>query len=170
MSSAAGAVTQHAAHFGTLVGPVLLIAFWASWSELRAWMRRQDVLVPTAVLVAAALSLGAAVIHGIVVPPHLQEDPLYGGFFVALTAAQLAWAVAVVVRPQRTLLVAGALGNLGVVLLWGVTRTAGIPLGVAAGQREGVGVLDLSCSVLELGVVACCALLLVSRRPALAPA
>jgi hypothetical protein len=62
-------------------------------------------------------------------------------------------------------LTAGAAANGAVVALWAVTRTAGIPLGVAAGQREGIGVLDTSCSLLELGVVACCAWLAWNREP-----
>jgi hypothetical protein len=47
-----------------------------------------------------------------------------------------------------------------------MTRTAGMPLGVAAGRREPVGVLDAGCGLLELGVVACCAWLAWRREPA----
>ncbi len=163
--TASGPVTQHAAHFGTLVGPVLLLAFWASWSELRAWLRRQDdVHLPTAALVAAALSVGASVIHAIVIPSHYSESVLYGAFFATAAVAQLGWAVLVVVRPRRGVLLAGVAGNFGIVVLWAVTRTAGIPLGVAAGQREAVGALDSACGLLELGVVACCAWLAWSRE------
>ena len=171
MSSTAGAVSGHGAHIGTLLGPVLLLAFWAGWSELRAWMHRQgDVLVPTAALVAAALSIGAAAIHAIVVPAHLAEDLLYGGFFAVLCIAQVAWAVLVVVRPRRWLLAAGAAGNLAVVALWGMTRAVAVPLGAGAGQREAIGVIDTSCGLLELGVVACCAWLAWHRTPAAVPA
>ncbi|MDX6199703.1 MAG: hypothetical protein QOJ79_2854 [Actinomycetota bacterium] len=156
--SAAGAASHHAVHLGTLAGPALLLAFWASWSEVRAWIARcDDVQVPTAALVAAALSIGAAVVHAIVIPPHLAESFEYGAFFAALAVAQLGWAVLIVVRPGSWILAAGIAGNLAVVLLWAATRTAGIPLGVAAGQREPIGVLDTTCGLLELGVVACCA-------------
>jgi hypothetical protein len=165
--TAAASVTQHAGHLGTLVGPGLLLAFWAGWSDLRAWLRRGGrESLPTAVLVAAALSLAAAAVHAIVMPPHLHEDVLYGGFFAALALGQLAWAIAVVLRPQTRLLAVGAAANLAVVGLWLLTRTAGIPFGVAAGRREPVGVLDVSCALLELGVVACCALLLVTTAQA----
>jgi hypothetical protein len=170
VTQAAGSISQHAAHLGTLIGPVLLIAFWASWSELRIWLRRHEAQVPTAALVAAALSVGAAVIHAIVIPPHLTEALLYGVFFASLAVAQIVWAVLVVARPQRWLLAAGVVGNLFVVALWAVTRTAGIPLGVATGHREAVGVLDTSCCALELGVVACCAWLAWSRQPTAVPA
>ena len=170
-SAAAGAVSQHAVHLGTLVGPMLLLAFWATWSELRSWLRRQDaVQVPTGVLVAAALSVGAAVIHAIVVPPHFTEAVLYGVFFAALAVGQLGWAVLAVVQPKSWVLYAGALGNLAVVALWAVTRTVGIPLGIAAGQREAVGVLDTTCGLLELGIVACCVMLAWQRTPAVAHA
>jgi hypothetical protein len=169
--SASGPVSQHAAHLGTLAGPVLLLTFWATWSELRAWMRRKgDALVPTAVLLAAALSVGAAAIHAMVTPSHLQEDLLYGGFFAALTVAQLGWAGLVVLRPQPWVLAAGAIGNIGVVALWGITRTVGIPLGIAAGQREAVGILDVSCGLLELGIAACCMSLAWHRHPVAAAA
>jgi hypothetical protein len=170
MNSAAGSVSEHAAHLGTLVGPVLLLTFWATWSELRAWMGRQDqVVVPTAALVAAALSVGAAVIHAIVIPPHLTESVMYGVFFAGVAIGQLAWAVLVVVRPSRWVLAAGGAANLAVVALWAVTRTVGIPLGAAAGRREAVGVLDVTCGLLELGVVGCCAWL-ASTRTLAAPA
>ena len=169
--TAAGTVSAHAVHLGTLAGPVMLLTFWASWSELRAWLRRHDdVQLPTAALVGAALSLGAAVIHAIVIPPHLTEAVLYGTFFAALAVGQLAWAVLVVVRPKGWVLLAGAGGNAAVVALWAVTRTVGIPLGVAAGQREGVGALDATCGLLELGVVACCCWLAWSRQPSFARA
>ena len=150
---------------------MLLLAFWATWTEVRAWLRRQDdEQIPTVALVAAALSVGAAVVHAIVTPPHLTQAVLYGVFFAALTVAQLGWAVLVVVHPKGWVLAAGAVGNIAVVALWAVTRTVGIPLGAAAGQREGVGVLDTSCCLLELGVVACCAWLAWSRETVTVPA
>jgi hypothetical protein len=165
--SAAGPVTNHAAHLGTLVGPILLFAFWATWSELRAWLRREEtVQLPTAVLVGAALSVGAAAIHAIVIPPHLSESLLYGVFFAAMAVGQLGWAVLAVVRPRTWVITAGALGNLAIVALWAMTRTVGIPLGVAAGRREAIGVMDTTCCLLELGIVACCAWLASSREPA----
>ena len=44
---------------------------------------------------------------------------------------------------------------MAVAILWLVTRTTGIPLlGPHAGEVEGVGALDLACTLAELGVVA----------------
>jgi hypothetical protein len=160
--TAAGALSQHGAHLGTLLGPVLLLAFWAAWSDLRAWLRRHDELA-TPLLIAATLSFGAAAIHGLVTPSHFVQDPLYGAFFGGCTIAQLAWAGLALVRPTRWVLMSGAVGNLAVVVLWAITRTVGIPLGVAAGQREAVGPLDVTCGLLELAIVACCVALLAER-------
>jgi hypothetical protein len=164
----APAAPHHAVHLATLAGPALLVGFWACWSDLRAWIRRQDAAqVPTAALVASTLSVGAALIHTIVIPPHVVESLLYGAFFAGLAAAQLGWAVLVVARPCPRVLAAGVALNAGVVLLWGATRSVGIPLGVAAGSREPVGALDATCALLELGVIACCGWLARTRKAAL---
>jgi hypothetical protein len=160
--TAAGPLTQHAVHLETLLGPALLLAFWAGWSDLRAWLHRHDDLA-TPLLVASALSVGAALIHALVTLPHFGQDPLYGAFFAGCTVGQLAWAAVVLRRPSRLVLATGAAANLAVVALWAVTRTVGIPVGVAAGTRERVGPLDVACGLVELGIVACCAALLAGR-------
>jgi hypothetical protein len=153
---ASGAVAGHARHVGTLMGPMLLLAFWAAWSDLRAWMHRQgDQLASTSVLVAAATSIGAGAIHALVTPAHVTEDPLYGAFFAAAAAAQVAWGVQVVRRPTRRALVGGAAGNAFLMVLWAQTRLIAIPVGAAAGRRERVGVLDVTCVLLEAVVLAC---------------
>jgi hypothetical protein len=48
----------------------------------------------------------------------------------------------------------GVAGNLAVAILWLVTRTTRVPLqGPHAGEVERVGVLDLACTVAEVGIV-----------------
>jgi hypothetical protein len=154
MIEAAGAFSGHQQHVGLLLGPMLLLAFWAGWADLRAWIHRQgDDLAPAGVLVAAAASLGAGLIHALVTPAHFSEDPIYGVFFAATAAVQLAWAVHVVRRPDRRLLQAGGTANVLLIALWAQTRLLTIPLGVAAGTRESAGVLDVTCVLLELLVV-----------------
>ena len=83
------------------------------------------------------------------VPEHLREAGLYGAFFLALAAAQLAYAGAVLARPSRALLVAGAVASALVVALWLQTRLVGVPLGPGAGEREPFGLLDLLCAAAE---------------------
>ncbi len=104
---------------------------------------------------AAALSLLAAAIHLWVVPEHLEEWWGYGMFFLVLAVAQGLYALGLLGWSSRPFLLLGVAGNLAVAILWLVTRTTGIPLfGPHVGEVEGVGVLDLACTLAEVGIVA----------------
>ncbi len=104
---------------------------------------------------AASLSLMAAM-HLWAVPDHLEEWWGYGAFFLVLAVAQGLYALGLLRwRPSRPYFLLGVAGNLAVAILWLVTRTTGIPLlGPHAGEVERVGVLDLACTVAEVGIVA----------------
>src|SRR5439155_574913 len=86
----------------------------------------------------AMLSLGAAGIHFAVMSDHFNLTWYHGSFFAATAWLQLAWAVAIVVRPSRRLLLAGIIGNLVVAEIWLVSRTIGIPFGPDSGIAEPV--------------------------------
>jgi hypothetical protein len=101
----------------------------------------------------ALLSMGAAVIHFVVVPGHWDEYWGQGLFFIIAAIAQLLWAVWVLVAPSRLLYLLGAVGNAAIVLLWVVTRTAGIPVGPGAGEREAVEFADTLATVFEVLLV-----------------
>ena len=110
---------------------------------------------PTAVgryvLVATALcSLVAAGIHFAFAPAHFNEVWSHGAFFVAIAWLQLAWGLAVLFRPRRSLLVAGVALNLGIVGVWLVSRTVGLPFGLQGGPIEPVAAPDALCTALEL--------------------
>jgi hypothetical protein len=108
----------------------------------------------TTLHVAAVLSLLAAVIHLWVVLEHFEEWWGYGTFFVVVALAQGLYALCILHRPGRPLLLFGVAGNLAIVILWLATRTSGIPLlGPHAGEVEEVGALDLICTLAEIGVV-----------------
>ena len=79
---------------------------------------------------------------------------LHGTFFAVVAWLQLSWAVAVVVRPTRWLLAAGALLNAGILGVWAVSRVWGVPIGPDAWTPEAVGWSDALSSVCELGIVA----------------
>lgn len=117
----------------------------------------------------AVLSTGAAVIHFAVIAQHFDEWWLSGIFFVGVALFQLAWAVAVVLRPSGRLYLAGAVVNALIVLTWIVSRTTGIPVGPGAGEPEAVGLPDILATAYEvLLVVAALALLArgtASREP-----
>ena len=149
----------HNLHASMGFGPLLLVAFWAGWKDLRAWMRRQgDALAPTRVLLAALLSGAAGVGHGLVVAPHFAQAPLVGLFFAATTVAQLLWAYLAVTRPQmRGLMTVAAGANVVLVALWGLSRTIGLPLVGLAGARQAVGPLDLTVVLIELVLIGCVA-------------
>jgi hypothetical protein len=108
-----------------------------------------------AVLVTVVASASAAGVHAAVTPGHAGEGLAVGLFFLLVALAQSAWACAVLLRPERPLLVAGIVLNLGVAAVWALSRTTGIPF-VAAGRPEAVGVLDLAATGWELVLVACC--------------
>jgi hypothetical protein len=161
----AGWLSQHGTHVLLLVIPAALLTIVGIAFEGRAWLHRHGRVRPEAlVLVAALLSGVAATVHGIVCPEHFRESLLYGGFFAVAAGAQVAWAALVVLRSHRWLVVAGLTGNLAILALWAVTRTIGVPLGPGAGEIEEIGVLDIVATVCEVGVVACCAWLLIRAR------
>ena len=118
-----------------------------------------DVLV----FAAGLATVGAAAVHFVVMPTHFEESWLYGVFFLVTATVQLSWALAVLTRPSRPVLAAGAAGNLAVLALWLVTRTAGIPLGPGAGEVESIGGLDILATGLEAVVVVTAALALWHR-------
>ncbi len=110
--------------------------------------------IVAALRASAALSLLAAAMHLWVVPEHLEEWWGYGAFFLVCALAQGLYALGLLRRPSRPFLLLGVAGNLAVVILWLVTRTTGIPLfGPHAGETEGVGMLDLACTLAEVCVI-----------------
>lgn len=99
---------------------------------------------------AALLTAGAATIHLGVAQAHFTEWWASGAFFLGAAAAQSAWAVAAWTRPPvRRLLGIGAALNLGLVAIWALSRTAGIPLSPGGGVPEPVGSADLITVAME---------------------
>ena len=107
--------------------------------------RRQEL-----VLLTAALAWAAAVIHAVVVPQHLDESALVGAFFVVVAPAQALWGSWIYRRPERRVLLAGAVASLGVVALWAFTRIVGVPVGPDVWRPESVGALDVIATVDEV--------------------
>jgi hypothetical protein len=101
----------------------------------------------------ALLSAGAAVIHFVVIPGHWDEYWAQGLFFIGAAIAQLLWAVWIVVAPSRLIYLAGAAGNAAIAALWVVTRTAGVPAGPGAGEREAVEFADTLATAFEVVLV-----------------
>jgi hypothetical protein len=115
---------------------------------------------------AGLCSAAAAAIHFGVTGEHFHEWWLYGVFFLLLAAYQLWWAAISWQSPSRRELGAGAVVNAGVITLWLVTRTTGLPFGPDAGTAEPFGTADIVSAALEAVVVGLVvALTLAAARP-----
>jgi FtsP/CotA-like multicopper oxidase with cupredoxin domain len=114
-------------------------------------------------IAAAILLAGAAAIHLSVAPEHFREYVPYGVFFAGAAAAQGGLALGVLIRPGRALPLAACAACVGLVVLWALSRTAGVPIGPESGGPDAVGVADLACVALESLAVA--PLLLTALRP-----
>ncbi len=142
-------MTHHLQHSLMLVAPILLFGLLFA----AEWRRTAGLRLPVTLRIAALGSTGAGLVHGFAVPAHVAHSALLGWFFTLLCLVQLTWVVALLIHPSRRIVLAGVLGNLSVALLWAWTRTAGIPFGVAGGDRELVSASDLAATALELAVV-----------------
>src|SRR2546425_5166465 len=109
------------------------------------------------------LTSGAAVIHLSVAPQHFQEFAPFGILFVFTGAAQLALAGALLVAPSRRLFALGATGTAGLLAVWLISRTIGVPIGPHSGVPEGIGLPDVACVAMEILSVLFFALLLRRR-------
>lgn len=104
-------------------------------------------------LTLATLSAGAAGIHAWVIPEHVQEYRLFGAFFAAVAVGQAAWALAVLRCPSWPVRRAGIVLSAGLLALWALSRTAGLPVGPEAWATEPAGLLDITAGVAELGII-----------------
>jgi hypothetical protein len=105
-----------------------------------AWLER---------VTAAGCLLGAEAIHVAVMDHHFDEWLLAGLFFLAISLAEGMLAVALLVRPSRTVSRLAVGVSLATVALWLVSRTIGLEAGPAPGV-EPFGRADSIASLLEL--------------------
>jgi hypothetical protein len=125
---------------------------------------------------AAGLSIGAAVVHGIVTPEHFEEWWGYGTFFMMAALIQLFYGLLLVFQPWQPdpvretkgfsatyLYWAGIIGNGFLIVLYVITRTVGIPFfGPEVGEVEAVSAISLISKVIESLLIA--ALVILLRR------
>ncbi len=122
-----------------------------------------------AVSVAAALTAGAGLIHGLAAAAHGGGSTLTVAFAVT-AAAQVILSVAVAVRPGRATLVAAAVVNLCVAGAWLTSRLSGLPLLDELAERQPFGRQDLIVSVMEVAAAGAALLAARHARPAAARA
>ncbi len=109
----------------------------------------------------AVLSGTAGAIHLVMVPSHYAISNAEGIGFAVAGWIQLAFAVLLLVRSSRLLVLAAILANAGAIGAWGFTRLWGLPFGPEAWHAETSSFIDLTTVGLEAGfIVAAVALLL----------
>ncbi len=117
---------------------------------------------------AAGLTAYAGVLHLYAAPEHLSAWWGYGAFFIAVGLAQLVFAGLLVRYRSPVVMTVGVVVTVGIVALYAVSRTRGIPLGPPLGHSgthrrpERVELLDLACVTAEVISVG----LMVSVMPA----
>ena len=118
--------------------------------------------------VLAALALGAGIIHFAVSADHYEVTWMHGTFFAVVAWLQVSWAVGVVLKPTRTLLIAGVVLNAAVIGGWVMSRVWGTPFGDAPWNPEPIGWADGLSVIFEALIIAVSLAVLV--RPAIARA
>jgi acetyl esterase/lipase len=98
----------------------------------------------------AVLTLGAAAIHLAGSPARLNESFLLGAGTAALGVVQFALAAALLIVPARRLPVAAAVVSAGTALLWALSHTVGVPVGLTLWRPEPLSIPDLVLPALEL--------------------
>jgi len=108
-----------------------------------------------ALFVAGTLTAVAGLIHVKAMADHVAHYWLFGVLFGTVACAQIGWGVWLWRRPTSDrALIAGAGGTLGVVGVWLVSRTVGLPIGPWAGEAEAIGVSDAIATLTELVLIA----------------
>jgi hypothetical protein len=106
------------------------------------------------VAAAAAASFLAGAIHLAALPEHVGESLLFGAFFLACGAFQLATGFAVRARGTRAIWTAILFVNGAVIGAWILSRTAGVPAGPTPWIPERIGPLDAVATACEIALVA----------------
>jgi hypothetical protein len=128
-------------------------------------------------VLAAVLSLVAGGIHAMAGPAHLAEWWAYGLFFFTAAAFQAAYGLLLYTRGiegwggwmavRGTVYRLGIVVTLGIILVWIVSRTVGVPVGPEAFEVEPVGGLDAVSKAVEAAlVIALARLSWLASRPA----
>ncbi|MGH2462475.1 MAG: hypothetical protein ACRDFZ_02470 [Candidatus Limnocylindria bacterium] len=114
-------------------------------------------------VLGAMLAVAAGVLHLAQIGVHLEEGWPVAGFFATTGVAQVgvgAW----LLRPRRRAwLRATMVGSAGVIAVWIVSRTIGLPF-VEGGEPEPVGIADAFASLLEALTIVALGIQLLGQR------
>jgi hypothetical protein len=119
------------------------------------------------VLIAGLLVFASSFIHSVLIADHFAHYWLFGVGFAVAALAQAAWTVLVYQDPlNRRVLLAGAIGNALLIVVWAISRTVGMPVGPQPWKPEAVGAVDLLSKADELGSIVIVAVVLARLRGA----
>ena len=103
-------------------------------------------------VLGAIASAGAGLVHGAAAGAH-NGDAALALLFALAAAGQLGWAALAMVRPVRLVALLGVGLNLGLVVVWALTRTVGMPVTTVFGGPEAVGLQDAVAAGLAVSAV-----------------
>ncbi|MFM9012759.1 MAG: hypothetical protein ACKORK_04000, partial [Gemmatimonadota bacterium] len=104
---------------------------------------------------AALLSDAAAAIHFGAMGEHAGVSWSHGLFFAGAAWCELVFAAWILWRPTSRAAWFGIALNAGVLAVWVVSRTVGIPIG-SDGEPETVGFIDTLASFIEIATIVAC--------------
>ena len=100
---------------------------------------------------SAVATIGAGVIHLVIVPEHWAHAPAHGLFFLLVGILQIVWGIAVWRKPSVNLYYIGVLMAGWLIVLYGLTRWFPAPFGHGP---ESISAIDLVCKLCEaIGMV-----------------
>jgi hypothetical protein len=116
---------------------------------------RRALAVPAvrAARAAALLSLAAAYVHLAYTESHWRLWWAYGAFFLATGVGQAVFVPLVLYRPRRWMALIAIAGNVAIVGMYVLSRTAGPPLGPHAHVAETARPIDLATTAAEIALV-----------------
>jgi hypothetical protein len=132
-------------------------------------VRRQTTSLALALpgrVLLATLSFAAGAIHLVMAPSHAGESTVEGAGFMIAGWLQIALAALLLTQASRLWLRATVVLNFGLLAIWAVSRTYGLPFGAHAWHPETVTSVDLTCVALEATLLFVCMGLLM--RPSFA--
>jgi len=107
-----------------------------------------------AITLLAALSWLAGLIHFAVAPAHFEEWAPFAVCFAVAGVLQVGWAAAFFRAPSFRALAVNAVLAGGLIAVWTLSRTVGLPVGPDAGTPEAVGLADVGATAAEAVLVA----------------
>lgn len=145
-----------------LIITIVVVTMLEESGRLRGLDRLVEVNLSVAA-VATAISLGAAAIHLSVIQSHLDEGLEFAAFFLVTGWFQMVWPIAYLLRRSRSVALVAIVVNLGIVGVWVVSRTVGMPFGPTPWVAQSIGFADILATAMELSLAGLLVLTVAAR-------